>query len=155
MRARSRPAGGGLQGWAMFVLDPVFERTTVGLGGLVLCDVLLQLDARFPWIVLIPRLAGASGIEDVEPADHGRLMAEIALAGQAARAVGGACGAPVTRLNIGLLGNITPQLHVHVVGRRPDDAAWPGPVWGAGEAAHYSPDALARAVAAANAVLAG
>jgi diadenosine tetraphosphate (Ap4A) HIT family hydrolase len=154
MRARSRPEGAALQGWAMFALDPVFERTTSGLGGLILCDARLQLDARFPWIVLIPRLTGASGLEDVRPADYARLMGEIALAGRATRAIGDACGRPVARLNIGLLGNITPQLHIHVVGRRPDDAAWPGPVWGAGEARPYAPEALERAAAAANAVLA-
>jgi diadenosine tetraphosphate (Ap4A) HIT family hydrolase len=57
--------------------------------------------------------------------------------------------APVEKLNVGQLGNITPQLHVHVVGRRADDAAWPGPVWGVGEARPYSADMLAHAISVA------
>ncbi|HEY2179461.1 MAG TPA: HIT domain-containing protein [Caulobacteraceae bacterium] len=139
----------------MFVPDPALEHASARLAGLVLCEARLQLDARFPWIVLIPRLANALGLEHVSAADHARLMGEILLAGQAVRAVGEASGAPVARLNIGILGNITPQLHVHVVGRRPGDAAWPGPVWGHGQATAYVPEALAAAVAAANGVLAG
>jgi diadenosine tetraphosphate (Ap4A) HIT family hydrolase len=63
-------------------------------------------------------------------------------------------GRPVEKLNLGALGNIEPQLHVHVVGRRFDDPAWPGPVWGAGEAQPYDEAALARATSAALAVLA-
>jgi diadenosine tetraphosphate (Ap4A) HIT family hydrolase len=138
----------------MFTLDPAFERTSAALGELELCDARLQLDARFPWIVLIPRIAGASGIEDLEEGAHARLMAEILAAGRAVRAVGERVGRPVARLNIGVLGNITPQLHVHVVGRRPDDAAWPGPVWGHGEAADYAESALAAAIDAARMALA-
>ena len=65
------------------------------------------------------------------------------------RAIGEALGRPVEKLNIGLLGNITPQLHAHVVGRRPDDDAWPGPVWGVGEAVAYAPEALETALRAA------
>ncbi|HEY7852445.1 MAG TPA: HIT domain-containing protein [Caulobacteraceae bacterium] len=137
----------------MFTLHPDFERTSVRLGDLALSQARLHLDARFPWIVLIPRLAGALGIEDVGAGDHAVLMAEIALAGGAARAIGEAAGRPSARLNIGILGNITPQLHVHVVGRRPDDAAWPGPVWGHGEVEAYSDATLATAWAVAVAAL--
>ncbi|HXV00359.1 MAG TPA: HIT domain-containing protein [Caulobacteraceae bacterium] len=138
----------------MFILDPAFERTSAALAGLVLCEARLQLDARFPWIILIPRVAAAGGLEDVAAADHARLVGEILRAGAAVRAVGEAIGAPVARLNVGMLGNITAQLHIHVVGRRPGDAAWPGPVWGHGEAVAYAPEALAAAIATANAVLA-
>jgi diadenosine tetraphosphate (Ap4A) HIT family hydrolase len=139
----------------MFVLDPVFERASAPLAGLVLCAARLHLDARFPWIVLVPRLPAAGALEDVAAADHARLMGEILLAGKAARAVGEALGAPVARLNVGILGNITAQLHIHVVGRRPGDTAWPGPVWGHGEAAPYAPEVLAAAIAAANEALGG
>jgi diadenosine tetraphosphate (Ap4A) HIT family hydrolase len=137
----------------MFTLDLAFDRTSTALGALGLCDARLQRDARYPWIVLIPRVADASGIEDLDEGAHVRLMAEILAAGRAVRAVGEAAGRPVARLNIGILGNITPQLHVHLVGRRPDDAAWPGPVWGQGEAAPYAESALAAAIAAARAAL--
>jgi diadenosine tetraphosphate (Ap4A) HIT family hydrolase len=67
--------------------------------------------------------------------------------------MGQALGRPVEKLNVGLLGNITPQLHAHVVGRRADDAAWPGPVWGVGEAAAYAPETLERVLNAARQAL--
>ena len=72
----------------------------------------------------------------------------------AVRAMAEALGRPVAKLNVGQLGNLTPQLHIHVVGRRPDDAAWPGPVWGAGSAETYADEMLERAVAAARRALA-
>jgi diadenosine tetraphosphate (Ap4A) HIT family hydrolase len=80
-------------------------------------------------------------------------MEEVVQAGAAVRAVGEALGRPVEKLNVGQLGNVTPQLHVHIVGRRADDPAWPGPVWGVGTAKPYGPDPLATAVAAARRAL--
>ena len=134
---------------AEFVLDPAFVATAADLGELPLCHARLHLDARYPWIVLIPRVGGARELEDLTVADRARLIEETVLAGGAARAVGQVLGLAVDKLNVGALGNVTPQLHVHVLGRRVGDPAWPGPVWGhsAGEA--YAPDALDRAVAAA------
>jgi len=142
MRARSRPARGALQGWGMFVIDPAFETGSVALISLTLCEVRLQIDGRFPWLILIPRVAGAREIEDLARADRARLMEEIIVVGHAVRTMGEALGAPVAKLNVGALGNITAQLHVHVVGRRPDDAAWPGPVWGFGVPVAYDADTL-------------
>lgn len=139
---------------AMFELHPAFPPTSVALGDLALCHARLQLDSRYAWIVLIPRIAGAVELEDLTGADRGALMAEVVQAGVAVRAVGMALGRPVAKLNVGQLGNVTPQLHVHVVGRRPDDAAWPGPVWGVGAAQAYEADALDHAVAAARTALA-
>ena len=126
----------------MFTLDPAFEGGSQALADLELCAVRLQLDARFPWLVLIPRLAGAREIEDLGAGDRSRLMEEIVLAGRAVRAMGEAAGRPVFKLNVGALGNITAQLHVHVVGRRRDDAAWPGPVWGTAGVTAYRADEL-------------
>jgi diadenosine tetraphosphate (Ap4A) HIT family hydrolase len=103
-----------------------------------LCEARLQLDARFPWLVLIPRIGGAVEIADLSVEERAMLMAEIVVAGEAVRAVGAALGRPVEKLNVGQLGNITRQLHVHVVGRRQDDPCWPGPVWGQGEAQPYT-----------------
>ena len=77
------------------------------------------------------------------------------LASAAVRAIGAAIGKPVEKINVAALGNITPQLHVHIVGRRPDDPAWPGPVWGSGEAHPYTPARLVQAQAAAGALLGG
>jgi diadenosine tetraphosphate (Ap4A) HIT family hydrolase len=137
----------------MFELDPAFPATSELLGELALSQARLQADARYAWIVLIPRLEAARELEDLTRDQRVRLTGEIVAAGAAVRAVGEALGRPVAKLNIGQLGNVTPQLHVHIVGRRPDDPAWPGPVWGHGAAAAYEPAALARAIAAARTVL--
>lgn len=137
----------------MFELHPAFPPTSHTLGDLALCHVRLQADARFAWLVLIPRISGAVELEDLSANDHAELMGEIVTAGAAVRAVGEALGRPVQKLNVGQLGNVTPQLHVHVVGRRADDPAWPGPVWGAGAAEPYAEDRLAVAMAAARTAL--
>jgi diadenosine tetraphosphate (Ap4A) HIT family hydrolase len=137
-----------------FTLAPAFLTTSHPVAALKLCDARLQDDARWPWIVLIPRKVGAREIEHLSAANRHELMEEMTLAGGAVRAIGAALGRPVDKLNMGQLGNVTPQLHVHVLGRRPDDAAWPGPVWGVGAAAPYEADALARATSAALDILA-
>lgn len=137
----------------MFDLDPAFAAASEALGDLALCHARLQADARFPWIVLIPRAGEARELEDLTPDERRLLMDEVLAAGHAVRAVGLALGREVAKLNVGQLGNVTPQLHVHVVGRRPDDAAWPGPVWGHGSAQSYSEGDLATALAAARQAL--
>ncbi len=137
----------------MFTIDPAFPPTSQALGDLRLSHVRLQADARFPWIVLIPRVAGAVELEDLAAEDRDMLMDEVLRCGGAVRAVGEALGRPVEKLNVGQLGNITRQLHIHVVGRRGDDPAWPGPVWGPGAAEPYSAAELATAIAMAQASL--
>lgn len=132
-----------------FRMTPGFLTVSEPLGDLELCNARLYADARFPWIMLVPRVADARELEDLSAAERAILMDEILAAGNAVRAVGEALGRPVFKLNVGALGNMAPQLHVHVVGRRQDDEAWPGPVWGAGTPSAYEPDALARALAVA------
>ena len=114
----------------MFEIDPAFIATSHALGDLALCHARLQGDARFPWIVLIPRRALVTELEDLAAGERDVLLEEVLRAGAATRAVADAMGRPATKLNIGQLGNVTPQLHVHVIARRSDDAAWPAPVWG-------------------------
>ena len=138
-----------------FALAPAFLSTSEPLCDLKLCAARLQADARWPWIVLIPRKTGVIELDHLSPKDRLQLMDEIVLAGAAVRAIGAALGRPVETLNIGQLGNVTPQLHVHVVGRRADDEAWPGPVWGAGEARPYTPHNLSAALNAAASAMAG
>lgn len=129
-----------------FALDPAFPPSSAAVGDLPLCHVRLQTDARYPWLVLIPRVEGARELEDLMTPDQGRLMTEIVRAGRAVRALGQALGLPVDKLNVGALGNVTPQLHVHVVGRSRGDPAWPGPVWGHSPAEAYEADVLAYAL---------
>jgi len=131
---------------AGFGVDPAFEAGSVFVADWGLCQVRLQDDARFPWLILIPRIDGATELEDLSEPDRARLMTEIVSAGDRVRALGEAFGRPVAKLNVAAIGNVTAQLHVHVVGRRRDDGLWPDPVWGRGVAVAYG-EALAKAAA--------
>ena len=132
-----------------FSLDPAFLTSSRHLASLGLCEARLQSDARWAWIILIPRRVGVRELDHLPQAQRATLTEEIMAAGAAVRAIGSALGRPVEKLNIGLLGNITPQLHAHIVGRRADDPAWPGPVWGVGEPRDYEAAQLERATQAA------
>lgn len=131
---------------AGFQSDPAFDAGSVVVGDWPLCQVRLQDDARFPWLILIPRRPGLREIEDLTPSERAALMDEVVRAGEAVRALGRAAGRPVHKLNVAALGNVTAQLHVHVVGRRPDDGLWPDPVWGREGADPYGAAALLAAV---------
>ena len=138
----------------MLQIDPAFVATSHALGDLTLCHVRLQDDARYPWLVLIPKGQALREIEDLMAMERAQLMDEIVHAGRALRVLGEALGAPPEKLNVGALGNVTPQLHVHVVGRRRDDPAWPGPVWGHSPAEAYPAEVRDTAITAARAALA-
>lgn len=138
-----------------FALDPRLEATSVEIAAMELCQLRLSTDGRWPWLVLVPMRHGLIELEDLTPPERGQLFDEITAAGAVVRAVGDAVGAPVEKLNVGALGNVVSQLHVHVVGRRRDDPAWPGPVWGFAEARPYEPRDLERArLAAVDALIA-
>lgn len=137
----------------MFEIAPAFLSTSEPLGELALCHARLQADTRWPWIVLIPRVAGARELEDLGANQRAALMEEVVAAGDAVRAIGGVLGFQVEKLNLGALGNVTPQLHAHVVGRRAGDPAWPGPVWGVGTAQAYGRNQLEATLAAARTAL--
>jgi diadenosine tetraphosphate (Ap4A) HIT family hydrolase len=134
-----------------FSLDPRIATDTIPVGDLALCSVLLMNDARFPWLILVPQRADASEITDLSVEDAALLMAELRLATGVMLEV-----ARPDKVNVAALGNIVPQLHVHVIGRFLSDPAWPGPVWGFGERNPYQPhaaqaliDRFAQAFAAA------
>ena len=120
-----------------FQLDPRLARDSVFIADGPLSHVRLMDDARFPWLLLVPRIAGASEWIDLDGGAQRLLLAEINQVGALVRTAPG-----VHKLNIGALGNMVPQLHVHLVGRHPGDAAWPGPVWGSGAAVRYLPETL-------------
>ncbi|SER85031.1 Diadenosine tetraphosphate (Ap4A) hydrolase [Vreelandella subterranea] len=117
-----------------FLLDERLANDTQPLADLPLCRALLMLDARYPWVVLVPRHAALSEVFELTPDDQQQLWRE---AGQLGRAMKAAFNGD--KLNIATLGNVVSQLHVHVVIRRHDDDAWPAPVWGHGIAEPYSP----------------
>lgn len=128
---------------AHFELDPRLAGDTTFVADWPLCRVLLMEDARFPWLVLVPRRAGVVEIDDLDEGDRTQLMHEIHRAMKVLRDV-----VECVKLNVGALGNIVRQLHVHAVARRKDDAAWPGPVWGHGPAQPYTPEARERLMGA-------
>ena len=106
-----------------------------------LCEVRLMNDARYGWLVLVPRRGDLVEITDLGAGEQGQLWTEVNRATAALRQV-----APCDKLNIGALGNIVRQLHIHLVARVEGDAAWPGPVWGNGKAEPYPAKALADRV---------
>lgn len=120
-----------------FALDPTLEADTIPVGGLGLSSLLLARDARFPWLILVPRRAGLVEIVDLAPPDRAALLEEIAAVSEALRATTGC-----DKLNVAALGNQVRQLHVHVIARFHADPAWPRPVWGSGAPVAY--EAAAR-----------
>jgi diadenosine tetraphosphate (Ap4A) HIT family hydrolase len=131
-------------------LHEQLARDTAAIGDLPLSRVLLMNDANYPWLVVVPRRAGAVEILDLGGAEQTQLMGEIALLARALKETTGC-----DKLNIAAIGNVVPQLHIHIVARNRNDAAWPRPVWGAVPPRAYEPAAQRRLVEALQRQLAG
>lgn len=116
----------------MFELDSRLHADTWVLGDFSLCRLLLSRDANYPWLILVPRRAGISEIFELNVADQAQLALETAQLGKALKQLTSA-----DKINIAALGNVVAQLHVHVIARYANDAAWPGPVWGKVPAVAY------------------
>jgi diadenosine tetraphosphate (Ap4A) HIT family hydrolase len=125
-----------------FALDARLIADTHAIGELPLSQLLLMDDARFPWLILVPRIAGARELIDLDERDQQSLLAEINLVGRALETL-----LNPNKLNVAALGNVVPQLHVHVIARFTGDAAWPQPVWGRGERLAYAETELAARIA--------
>ncbi|PKQ09151.1 MAG: diadenosine tetraphosphate hydrolase [Alphaproteobacteria bacterium HGW-Alphaproteobacteria-12] len=123
-----------------FTLHERLAADTYLVADLPLCRVLLMNDSRFPWLILVPRREDLRDFDDVSPPEKPNFHAEIDAASQVLRDATSA-----EKMNVAALGNMVPQLHVHIIARFAGDAAWPGPVWGAGDAEPYE-DAAARAL---------
>jgi diadenosine tetraphosphate (Ap4A) HIT family hydrolase len=124
-----------------WTLHPQLATDAGLIGDLPLSQVRVMHDANYPWLLLVPRRAGASEIIDLDATERAQLMIEIANASRALKSV-----TRCDKLNVAAIGNIVPQLHVHIVARRHDDAAWPRPVWGAAPLRVYEPTALAALI---------
>jgi diadenosine tetraphosphate (Ap4A) HIT family hydrolase len=122
-----------------FSLHPDLVRDCIKISETPLCEVLLRNDARFPWLILVPRVAGASEWFDLSAEQQKQLHDEVMLISVQLKK-----NLNADKMNIAALGNITPQLHVHIIARFKGDAAWPNPVWGQGRAVGYSTDALEK-----------
>ena len=108
-----------------FELHPRLEADTHFVADWPLSRVLLLNDARYRWLVLVPRRKDAVELFDLQLFDRATLTEEISRASETLKRL-----LKAAKINIGALGNLVPQLHVHVVARNPGDPAWPGPVWG-------------------------
>ncbi len=130
-----------------FELHPVLAQDTMPVAELGVSQLLLMNDARFPWCILVPQLPDISEWHHLPEDAQVTVMQEITSVSSFLEHL-----PEVTKLNIGALGNRVPQLHIHVVGRHPEDPAWPDPVWGSGPAVAYearAADLLVRQLRAA------
>ncbi|MBT9371539.1 HIT family protein [Rhizobium sp. CSW-27] len=115
-----------------FELDARLERDSEFVTALGLCQLRLLKDSRWPWLMLVPQRADKTEIFELAPLDQAMLTFETNMIAEALKKVTGA-----KKINIGALGNVVSQLHVHVVARNEGDANWPGPIWGFGTAVPY------------------
>ena len=132
----------------MWQLDSRLADDTVAVGDLPLTRVLLNDDANYPWLILVPRRAGSVELTDLDEAGRTLLMMEIAQVSRALREI-----TRCDKLNIAALGNVVAQLHVHIIARFHKDAAWPNPVWGKGPRRPYENAARAGLMTALRAGL--
>jgi len=126
-------------GWS---LHPQLAADTVPVCDLALSRLLAANDADFPWLILVPRRAGVCDMIDLG-SEQTLLMEEIAAASRALKDE-----TRCDKLNVAAIGNVVPQLHIHIVARRIGDSLWPKPMWGATAGRRYEAAALATFTAA-------
>ena len=141
MRCRRRPGADNELSASneTFLLDPRLAADAPLVGDLPLSRLLLMNDARFPWLILVPRRPNLRDLIDLAREEQHALLDEINRCAHVLHALD-----KPDKLNIAALGNVVAQLHVHVIARRTSDAAWPRPVWNTGERDPYAPEALRR-----------
>ena len=114
-----------------FALNNKLAEDTLLLGRWAGCQVLLMNDQRFPWLIVVPEVEGAVELYDLDPALE--ILTTINTLSQAL-----ANHTQAQKMNVAALGNMVPQLHIHIIARFADDAAWPNPVWGNGVVIPYA-----------------
>jgi diadenosine tetraphosphate (Ap4A) HIT family hydrolase len=126
----------------MFTLNERLKNDTIQIGRMELSILLLMNDRSLPWIILVPERDEVKEIDELSQTDRSLLIEEIAFASEAIRKI-----YKPDKINVGALGNLVPQLHVHVIGRFTRDRAWPGPIWGTGPVEPYREGDLIKVVA--------
>ncbi|MGE0860691.1 MAG: HIT domain-containing protein [Gammaproteobacteria bacterium] len=121
-----------------FVLDPRLRQDCHALGRLPFSHLLLVDKAEVPWFVLVPETVEVE-LCDLDARAQAMLLDETNRVARFVRAA-----FPITKLNVGALGNIVRQMHIHVLGRREDDPWWPGPAWGQSSAGGYRAEQVAE-----------
>jgi diadenosine tetraphosphate (Ap4A) HIT family hydrolase len=125
-----------------FSLDSRLAADTYLVGDLSLSRVLLMNDSRYPWLILVPRVAAVSEWHELSDSDQQQLLAEQIQTSKTVQWLTGAY-----KMNVAALGNMVRQLHVHVIARFEGDDAWPGPVWGVGSGRPYDSSRAQRFIA--------
>lgn len=110
-----------------FTLHPRLAADTHPVCRLSLCEVRLMEDVRFPWLILVPMQENVREIFELAEAEQQQLMREISFVSRAFQLLTRA-----QKINVAALGNVVPQLHIHIIARFESDAAWPKPVWSTG-----------------------
>jgi diadenosine tetraphosphate (Ap4A) HIT family hydrolase len=110
---------------ARFSVDPVIEQNSIFIKNLGLSTLYLKNDKENPWFILVPRKALAVELIDLNHEEQTMLMEEITIVSEFLKS-----HYRPHKMNVGSLGNIVTQLHIHVIARNPSDRAWPGPIWG-------------------------
>jgi diadenosine tetraphosphate (Ap4A) HIT family hydrolase len=125
----------------MFVLHEMLEKDTLFVTDWPLSAVRLMNDSRYPWLILVPRVDGARDVHNLAAVDQAQAMCEMATASEIVEHM-----FETDKTNVAALGNMVPQLHIHVIGRYKTDDAWPGPVWGVHPPLPYDTDVLAGTI---------
>ncbi|TWD45491.1 diadenosine tetraphosphate (Ap4A) HIT family hydrolase [Pseudomonas sp. SJZ131] len=123
---------------AVFALDPQLQQDTLPIGDFPLCRLLLCNDANYPWFILVPRREDISELFQLDVDDQQQLWQETNALAEMLKDLFDA-----DKMNVATLGNVVSQLHMHVIVRTRDDAAWPAPVWGKHPAKPYSAEQVA------------
>jgi diadenosine tetraphosphate (Ap4A) HIT family hydrolase len=122
----------------VFALDPRLQQDTLPIGDFPLCRLLLSNDSNYPWFILVPRREAISEIFQLDVADQLLLWQETTTLAQWLKE-----SFDADKMNVATLGNVVSQLHMHVIVRKRDDAAWPAPVWGKHPATPYTAEQVA------------
>ncbi|MGL4316794.1 MAG: HIT family protein [Pseudomonas sp.] len=134
----------------MFTLDSRLQQDTLTIGDFPLCRLLLMNDGHYPWFILVPRREAVSELFQLDTADQQQLWLETTRLAETLKDAFVA-----DKMNVATLGNVVSQLHMHVIVRRREDAAWPAPVWGKHPARAYEAGQIAAIRERLRLVLAG
>lgn len=117
----------------MFTLDPRLQQDTIEIAEFQLCKVLLMNDARYPWVILVPKITGLTEMFQLDSIDQHQLMVESNFVAAKLKKL-----VQADKMNVAALGNIVSQLHIHHIARFIQDESWPSPVWGKGQTVAYN-----------------
>lgn len=115
-----------------FKLDPQLANDSVFLAKLAICQVRLMKDARWPWLLLVPEVEGAEELHALSTEEQQLVSSDVGQCAEALKKI-----TNCRKINIGALGNIVSQLHIHIIARNENDPNWPGPIWGYEKAVPY------------------